>query len=116
MLAKRHRLCLARDFSRCYARGRRAADALLSIALLPRGSGPSRLGVSVSRKVGESVARNRVKRWIREAARDLVADEENPFDLVVTARPKARQAGFFSIRESLSSLLGRVRRGGAAGK
>src|SRR5262249_38264316 len=52
-------------------------------------SRPARFGVTVSRKVGGAVVRNRVKRWIRESCRRMQDQLPAGVDLVVVARPSA---------------------------
>jgi ribonuclease P protein component len=93
--------------------GRSHAGRELVLYVFPRGDEePSRLGLSVSRKVGGAVERNRVKRLLREAfARDggrLPAGT----DAVVLARPDARvlaeREGLAGIHRALSELIGKV--------
>ncbi len=84
----------------------RGAALLLLVA---RGQGPrARVGLTVSRKVGNAVVRNRVKRWLREAVRSVGAPDV-AVDVVVVARPEAAAAGFHALRDELSLLFARVR-------
>jgi ribonuclease P protein component len=85
-------------------RGRRATSAHLLLFALP---GSGRLGVTVSRKVGGAVQRNRVKRWIRECFRRTRAHFPASLDLVVVARPGAADARHDSICHELKTLAGR---------
>lgn len=76
----------------------------------PRGDEePARLGLSVSRKVGGAVDRNRVKRLVREAFQSQVPDLRTGYDFVVVARPDARElaerSGLAGIGEALGELL-----------
>ncbi|MEN9785418.1 MAG: hypothetical protein RLZZ299_682 [Pseudomonadota bacterium] len=68
----------------------------------------TRIGYTVSRKVGNAVTRNRVKRWLREAVR-VVPQWPDGVDLVLVARAEAATAGFDGIRTELGDLLARVR-------
>ena len=70
-----------------------------------------RFGVTVSRKVGGAVLRNRVKRWVRESCRRMRVREELPagFDLVIVARPSAATAGYGPTALDLANLARRLR-------
>jgi ribonuclease P protein component len=68
----------------------------------------TRVGYTVSRKVGNAVARNRVKRWLREAVR-VVPQWPDGVDVVLVARADAATAGLAGIRTDLGDLLARLR-------
>jgi ribonuclease P protein component len=71
--------------------------------------GPARLGVTVSRKVGGSVVRNKVKRWVRETCRRMQGELPAGLDLVVVARPSAARAGYGPTAVELANLARRLR-------
>ncbi|MCA9521794.1 MAG: ribonuclease P protein component [Myxococcales bacterium] len=71
-------------------KGRRVQSGDFVIYFLPVASGPSALGITVSRKVGNAVRRNRIKRWLREVFRRHRELFEVPVQLVVIARPGGR--------------------------
>ena len=75
------------DFDRAYAGRRRRDCGALVIYGARNGLGVARLGLSVSRKVGGAVDRNRVKRLLREAFRAVQREVPAGLDLVVVARP-----------------------------
>jgi ribonuclease P protein component len=102
--APRQRLLKAAEFDRVYALRLRVSDNCFSVNAAPNELGFARLGLSVGTKaVGNSVARNRVKRQVRESFRQ-VATGMPAVDLVVGARPGVRTAHNARLRESLNSL------------
>ncbi len=70
--------------------------------------GNGRIGITVSRKVGGAVVRNRVKRWIRECYRRRKTDFPGQIDVVVVARNAAADAGHAGICRELSALARRL--------
>jgi len=115
---RRGRLSRSAEFDRVYRQGRSYANRHLALYAFARGGeGDTRLGVSVSRKVGGAVERNRVKRLLREAF--AVEGERVPgdHDVVLVARPEARdlaeREGLAGVRRELAELVGRALSGSA---
>ena len=74
----------------------------------PNEHGTPRLGLSVSRKVGNAVTRNAVRRRLREVFNSCISETSRDLDLVVSARPAAAEATFEELRGEFSKALGRV--------
>ena len=107
-LLPEERLRRRADFLRCYERGRRRHGPLATLYWVERGEearGP-RLGITVSRKVGGAVVRNRIKRRIREIYRRWSQRRQlPPYDIVVHVKPRARQAEFITLETEIHRLL-----------
>jgi ribonuclease P protein component len=95
------------EFDLVFADGRRTSDPLFALHWL-RDDAPARLGLAVSRKVDpHAVGRNRIKRVLRDAFRQLRA-QLPPGAYVLVARGAARRADNATLRASLHSLLKRA--------
>ncbi len=66
---------------------------------------PARVGFSVSKRVGDSVRRNRVKRRLREAIRRRLWNVAPGWDMIVIARPEAATADYEALRNEVDTLL-----------
>jgi ribonuclease P protein component len=106
---KNIRLRRGADFERVFGTKVYAVDGVLVVSADRSPQGQTRLGLSVSRKVGNAVVRNRWKRLIREAFRRRKQELPPGLDLVV--RPRAGATDDFSaVTQSLMNLAKRVAR------
>ena len=96
-----------RDFQQVYKRGTSKANRYLVMYVLPNQHMMNRLGISVSKKVGNSVVRHRLTRLIRESYRLNEAEFENSLDIVVVARPQAKDRTYQEIESALMHLAGK---------
>jgi ribonuclease P protein component len=111
---RRRRLSRSAEFERVYRQGRSKGNRFLVLYAFPRDEsapdedGP-RLGLSVSRRVGGAVDRNRVKRVLREAFWAEAERLPSGSDYVVVARPDARELaereGTGGVRTALAELV-----------
>jgi ribonuclease P protein component len=105
-LPRHERLLLRADYLRCYRTGRRRQGALVALYLVPNPLGHPRIGVTTSRKVGKSVVRHRLKRWIKEIYRRWSGRAGlAPLDVVAHLKPEAKSAAFGEVRQDLLTLL-----------
>ena len=92
------------DFQRVYKKGRSYANKYLIMYILEQDTQRNRVGISVSKKVGNSVVRHRITRLIRESYRLNEQKFVRGLDLVVIARPGAKERNFFEIESALLHL------------
>jgi ribonuclease P protein component len=103
-------LRVSAQFQAVFGEGSRVSSPCFRLhARLPAEGGPTRLGVTVSKRVDKrAVGRNRIRRQIKESFR-LLRGQLPPGDYVVLAKPEAAKAGTAALRAELLSLFGRAR-------
>lgn len=97
------------DFRNVYENGRSYANKFIVVYVWKNDTSRNHLGISCSKKIGNSVVRHRFARLVRESYR-LHEDMFNSgLDIVVVARACASDASFFDIEAALLSLAGKAR-------
>ncbi len=92
------------QFQFVYKNGRTYANKYFVMIIKENGLDKNRLGISVSKKVGNSVVRHRVTRLVRESYRLHESVFNSGLDIVVVARAGAAQIGYFEVESALLHL------------
>ena len=96
------------EFHRVYTKGRYAASAFLVVYVLSNSYNNIRVGITASKKVGNSVKRNRMRRLIRENLKLINEQLKNGIDLVIVARKSEDTADLETIGKELRYLLNKL--------
>lgn len=106
--SRKERLHLKREFEKVIEEGRKISHRDFDVFFIKNSLGFPRIGISISRKCGKAVDRNRVKRLIREAFR-LNKYRIPPVDMVLIYRGKAdRRMKFKEIEEPFLEIVGKI--------
>ncbi len=97
------------DFLRVQGRGQKLRQARVTLFVARSGDGPARVGYTVTRKVGNAVVRNRVRRRLREIVRLNQGLLVPATDYVVMVSPAAREASYDTLARELVASLERAR-------
>ena len=103
------RLRRTADFDRVYSSGKRHASRELTLIFAPSPAGTTRLGLSVGRRIGNAVVRNRVKRLLREAFRLNKHQVKKGYDILLVAR---KGVGDLTFRQVEMLVMELFRNGG----
>ena len=93
------------QFRFVYNRGKSIANRLLGMYVVRNGTDGNRFGISVSKKVGNSVVRSRITRLLRESYRLSESKFLAGYDIVVIARASAKEATYREVESALMHLL-----------
>ena len=105
------RLRRRRDFVHAYEQGRRLRTSHLLVYASPREEDAPegfRVGFAVGKRFGGAVARNRLRRVLREACRSALLEPEARWDLVIVPRPEAAEAAFADLAAELREISQRL--------
>ncbi len=102
---KQERILKRSEFIDLYLHGQRYSTENFVVIIRKNGGNISRLGISVSKKVGNSVKRNRVKRMIREFFRHNKQDIPKGYDILIVALEQAHKSPFSVVHAELGDLL-----------
>jgi ribonuclease P protein component len=92
------------DFQKVYHSGKSFANKYLVVYILKNETQKNRLGISVSKKVGNSVVRHRLVRLIREVYRLQEEHFQCGWDIIVIVRPSAKEITYFKMKSALIHL------------
>ena len=96
------------EFRRLYSKGKSCANAYLVVYCRKNRSGCSRIGYTVSNKVGHAVVRNRIRRRLREIYRLHERQIARGYDLVVVSRVRACTADYHQLEAAFLSACARL--------
>ncbi len=108
MLQPEHRLTKPREFSVLYHHGSKEVGKHLVIYYLKKNQAVNRFGFIVSKKVGNAVVRNRIKRKLREIVRHHPVMHQKGFDMVLIARSNCVDADYQRIAADAHALFARI--------
>ncbi len=111
---RERRLRSAADFAAVRQRGRRVSSAHLTLSYARRSEAHeaeafTRVGFSVSKRVGSAVQRNLVKRRLREQVRRLLWNVAPAWDMIITAKPGAAEVDYATLGAETLDMLTRAR-------
>lgn len=101
-MRREQRLTRGGDFARVYDHGKSWVNNLLVMRAIPSELDRTRIGFSVSKRVGNAVTRNRVKRMLRQAVQS--ATWEAGWDVVIIARSAAATSDFHQLGSAIEDL------------
>jgi ribonuclease P protein component len=106
-MQSRHRLTTSKQFSQVHREGLSIANRLLVVRVFANGLDHSRFGFLVSKRIGNAVVRNRVKRRLREVVR--LTQVKPGWDAVFIARRDINRADFQELKQAAENLLRRTK-------
>lgn len=103
---KRQRIKSDDDFQKVFKKGKSFANRQFVVYCLPKAEQKAfRIGLSVSKKLGNAVLRNQIKRYIRQTFLELKEEVKQDMDYVIIARHPAATLNFHETKQSLQHVL-----------
>jgi ribonuclease P protein component len=99
-----------KDFQTIFNKGKSFANRQLVIYYRKKENQDHfRVGLSVGKKIGNAVVRNRIKRYLRQAFHELEKEIKPSYDFIIIARQPTKDMEFFEVKKSLTHLLSKER-------
>jgi ribonuclease P protein component len=109
MLEKKHRLKKRKEFGYIFKKGRSFSNKTLILNYIPTKLKDYKVGFSVSKKIGNAVVRNKVKRRLREAFRELHHGVDKKYNYVFVARKGIEEMTYLEVIKSMKYCLEKTR-------
>lgn len=109
-MKKAYRIKKNEEFQKIFKHGQSFANRQFVIYFMEKSEQTHfRIGLSVSKKIGNAVMRNQIKRYLRQAFHEFESEIRPNYDLVIIARKPTNQMNFHEIKQSLTHVLKRSR-------
>lgn len=106
---RKHRLKSNDDFQRVFKHGKSFANRQLVLYYFPQHDQSFfRIGFSVSKKIGNAVVRNRLKRHFRQAIHEMEQEIKPFYDFVIIARQPVKEMDYHQIKKSMTHLFSKT--------
>lgn len=103
---KEFRVKKNKEFQEAFKKGKSFANRQFVVYSLKKSDQEHfRIGLSVSKKIGNAVTRNQIKRYIRQAFHEMESEINNQFDYIIIARKPVAEMDFHEIKKSLTHVL-----------
>lgn len=105
-MKKEFRIKKNKEFQEVFKKGKSYANRQFVVYVLPKKDQVHfRIGLSVSKKIGNAVKRNEIKRYIRQSFHELMGEVHNENDYIIIARKPAAEMNFHEVKKSLIHVL-----------
>lgn len=105
-MRKSFRVKKNKDFQKAFSTGKSFANRQFVVYVVNKEDQPNfRIGLSVSKKLGNAVKRNQIKRYIRQSIQELKLELKPKKDYIIIARKPVADMDFFEVKKSLSHVL-----------
>lgn len=105
LMKKINRVKKKQEFQKLINTGKKSANHSFVMYLLPKSEDQARVGITLSRKIGNAVQRNLIKRQVRMMCQDLICFDNFPYDCILIVRFGFKEHDFESNKNNLEKLL-----------
>ena len=103
-MKKKNRVRKAEEFQKIIHKGRKYVCSQYVLYMMPKAEEEARIGISLSKKIGNAVERNKIKRQVRMMCQDLIPFESCRYDFVLIIRFGYRNCDYATNKNSLEKL------------